>query len=90
MFSSVCAADLTSDGCSALLHKVALECINGLSASDRRDLLLLTVCPPEFTTGHAAAVLDKVQQPLMVWSLLWRLMMRGFLRFIPANGKSTG
>ncbi|GMH34474.1 hypothetical protein BSKO_02308 [Bryopsis sp. KO-2023] len=68
------------------LFYVGMECINALGPEDRAGLILLTECPPEFTVDLAAAALGKLDRPLQVWSMLWRLMMRGFLRFIPSLG----
>eukprot|EP00803_Ostreobium_quekettii_P009296 evm.model.scf_1255.1 EVM.evm.TU.scf_1255.1 scf_1255:4-12360(+) len=60
--------------------------INALDADERQSLMLLSECPAEFTIENVGAVLEKAQKPTHVWALLWRLMMRGFLRFIPADG----
>ncbi|CAD7700558.1 unnamed protein product [Ostreobium quekettii] len=60
--------------------------ISALDADERQSLMLLSECPAEFSVENVGAVLEKAQKPTHVWALLWRLMMRGFLRFIPADG----
>eukprot|EP00210_Caulerpa_lentillifera_P001984 g1902.t1 len=67
-------------------HDIIREGLMSLSTEDKQGLILLTYCPDHFTIDHAAAVLDRPQRPTQTWSLLWRLLMRGFLRHIPANG----
>jgi len=67
-------------------HDVIREGLTSLTGEDKQGLILLTQCPDNFTIDHAAAVLDRSQKPTQTWSLLWRLMMRGFLRYIPSNG----
>lgn len=70
-------------------HDMIREGINSLSADDRHGLILLCQCPDNFTVEHAAAVLGQLQKPTQTWSLLWRLMMRGFVRYIPTDGNWT-
>lgn len=67
-------------------HDMIREGIRALSASDRHGLILLSECPDNFTVQHAAAVLGQLQKPTQTWSFLWRLMMRGFVRYITIDG----
>eukprot|EP00210_Caulerpa_lentillifera_P000935 g905.t1 len=67
-------------------HDIIREGLMYLSTEDKQRLVLLTYCPDEFTIDHAAAVLDWHQRPTQIWSLLKRLTMRGFLRYLPSNG----
>ena len=67
-------------------HDMVREGINALTAEDRQGLILLCECPDKFTVEHAAAVLNQIQKPTQTWSFLWRLMMRGFVRYISTDG----
>lgn len=67
-------------------HEMIREGFNSLTLEDRQGLILLCECPDTFTVEHAAAVLGQLQKPTQTWSLLWRLMMRGFMRHIPTQG----